>query len=728
MKSPFAPRLPKRFRPGLERLETRDCPSCTVFQKGATLSILGDRGANRIDIAETPTGGMSVTCEAGDPHVFTGVRRVEVRTLGGDDEVTATLTVLPENFQFGVDLGTGNDRLAMRGFDPQPDPPPRRVSVDILAGEGNDDLDIDWIQPPENRPDTNIQLRADLGGGNDELHLLLDPLAGNKRTAGDPHIQVNVLGREGNDCMELAIEGPRDGAAHVLNANLDVNFDGGAGDDEFMMNVAAVALDGAFMMHNDGGAGDDQFTMNVSNVALSGQFMMFTDGGAGIDKISARMNNVDFAGPAVLGADLRGGAGNDIIDVESVDPTGEQNGPTDRAQLKLTAGGGDGKDQIHVVAGQRSAEADPQLRLDWNFAVTGDAGDDLIDVSVYDLDNRGRFALTANGGAGNDHLIVGAGTPCDFPASEMAIKLFGDAGDDLIEASVTMLENMGGRFVMEGHGGAGNDHLIAGVGGPCDFPASKTAIKLFGDAGDDLVESSVADLEEMGGRFVMEAHGGAGNDHLNVGIGTPCDFPASEMAIYMLGDAGNDRLDLRVAGSADEPAGEMEEIQGTMRLNLDGGLGNDTAALDLAALKIRGALLANLQGGDGADRLQMSVSHDVDVFGTLDIRALGGAGNDVIAAAGAPCDLPSGRAIYLLDGEAGNDRIAAQVDQDEDDTGVLVAFLRGGAGDDDLTLDHQGSAPNSLFVGLVDGGNGADVAHVTRDILVFASEKVSFLN
>ena len=36
------------FRPRLERLEPRDCPSCTVFQREQTLVVLGDDEANRL--------------------------------------------------------------------------------------------------------------------------------------------------------------------------------------------------------------------------------------------------------------------------------------------------------------------------------------------------------------------------------------------------------------------------------------------------------------------------------------------------------------------------------------------------------------------------------------------------------------------------------------------------------------------------------------------------------
>ena len=78
------------------------------------------------------------------------------------------------------------------------------------------------------------------------------------------------------------------------------------------------------------------------------------------------------------------------------------------------------------------------------------------------LENHGRFVLEANGGSGNDHLVAGVGGPCFLPGSETRIALSGDAGDDVIEAAVTGLENQG-RFLLEAAGGAGNDRITTRV-------------------------------------------------------------------------------------------------------------------------------------------------------------------------------------------------------------------------------------------------------------------------
>jgi hypothetical protein len=549
MKSPYPRRFPKRFRPGLERLETRDCPSCTVIQKGATLSILGDREANQIAIADTREGDIAVICDGGDPHRFEGVRLIDMQTRGGDDEVTVALANLASpTFMFRVDLGAGNDRLSISGFDKRPDPPIHALSFDIGAGAGDDEITANFSR--DEGPE-EFHLRADLGAGNDEFMMRFQPGAGVTRTVGDPHIQLDLLGCQGNDCIELAMdEGPEE-RSFAFNADMDATLDGGAGDDEFMMNLGNVSLNGQFMMHTDGGAGDDQFMMNLGDVALKGNFMMNTGGGA---------------------------------------------------------------------------------------------GDDQFMMNVGDLKIDGQFMMHTGGGAGDDRIAARVG-------------------------------NIDGQFMMSTDGGAGNDSIAARVGfDPQPDPPS------------------------FRGQMNLSATGGAGDDRIAFLIGNSADTRGPAI------------------------------LDGRLRLGLDGGAGNDRAMLDVANLDIHGAMLTEFQGSAGADQFLMNVAHDVDVFGTLDVRALGGAGNDVIGAVGGPCDLPSGRSMFVFDGEAGNDRISFQVEQDEDDTGVLGVILRGGTGNDDLTLEHRGSAPDSIFAGALDGGLGHDVAHLTRNVRVANCEDLVFLD
>src|SRR5262245_16412034 len=101
------------FRARLEHLERRDCPSCTVFQKEQTLTIVGDRLDNHIDIAAARTGDGSVrvACD-GSVRTFTGVKLIELKGQSGDDDINVNVVDPPAPIlQLRADLGAGNDLL-----------------------------------------------------------------------------------------------------------------------------------------------------------------------------------------------------------------------------------------------------------------------------------------------------------------------------------------------------------------------------------------------------------------------------------------------------------------------------------------------------------------------------------------------------------------------------------------------------------------------------------------
>jgi hypothetical protein len=586
------------FRLRLERLERRDCPSCTVFQKEETLVILGDEGANQIAIADTREGDIVVTCDVGDPHRFTGVNRIDLRTLGGDDEINATFSNPPDPvFEFRAELGTGNDRLTISGFDPQPDPPLRRSSsFDIQTGAGDDEILATFACPA----DPNFHFRANLGAGDDRLNI-------NWQNPPDP--------------VRLGESNPPE---PVRTVDFDIHA----------------------------GAGDD---------AIAARFACPSD-------------HYHFR------ADL--GAGDDRLSISGFDP-----------------------------------QPDPPL-ASAEFDIRAGAGDDEIVFDLGGAEINGRFLVSAHGGAGNDRLAFGAIEPCYLPGSETQFALLGGAGDDLIEMSLTGLENEGGRFVLEAAGGIGNDHLVLGAIDPCYLPESETRIALSGDADDDLIEISMRGLESEG-RFVLEAAGGGGNDHLIVGV-DPCFLPESETRIGLFGNDGDDLIEMSLTGL---------ENEGRLLLEAAGGLGNDHLVLGavdpcwLPESETRIALLGNA----GDDLIEVSMS-ELEIEGGFDLSILGGVGNDILESFIQPCILPAGRASFLFDGDAGADRIAARFEADADSRGALDVRVLGGLGDDDLTLALFGADDLALLLALVDGGRNHDIARVTRNVRVVNCEEVIFLD
>ena len=93
-----------------------------------------------------------------------------------------------------------------------------------------------------------------------------------------------------------------------------------------------------------------------------------------------------------------------------------------------------------------------------------------------------------------------------------------------------------------------------------------------------------------------------------------------------------------------------------------------------------------------------------------------------------PCFLPGGRGRLVFDDDAGDDRISVQVHQHEGDEGALDVRVLGGQGNDDLTLALFGVEHLSFLAALVDGGRGHDVAHVTRNVRVANCEEIEILD
>jgi hypothetical protein len=208
--------------------------------------------------------------------------------------------------------------------------------------------------------------------------------------------------------------------------------------------------------------------------------------------------------------------------------------------------------------------------------------------------------------------------------------------------------------------------LAFGAIQPCVLPESELRISLFGGAGDDLIEMSLNGLENEGGRLVLEAAGGLGNDRLVLSAIIPCYLPGSETSISLFGNAGDDVIEVSMS--------------------------------------------------------------ELEIEGAFDQSVLGGAGNDILDSFIQPCVLPAGRASFQFEGGEGADRVAARFEADADSRGALDVRVLGGLGDDDLTLALFGVDDLALFTALLDGGREFDVARVTRNVRVVNCEEVIFLD
>jgi hypothetical protein len=155
-----------------------------------------------------------------------------------------------------------------------------------------------------------------------------------------------------------------------------------------------------------------------------------------------------FVGAANLNVAVMGGLGNDIVTVESADPSGDLHG-NDRAHFNVTVSGGDGQDQLHVLVGSINQPPDPELRLDWNIVVTGDGGNDAIDVVAR-------------------NVLLGGGLDGSMPDTFTLLEDGGD-GHDTLSADLFFAAQSRGMINAQVLGGRGNDNLTLDIYGASDL-------------------------------------------------------------------------------------------------------------------------------------------------------------------------------------------------------------------------------------------------------------------
>jgi hypothetical protein len=438
----------------LEALENRRVPSCTVFQRGATLYVLGDRFDNRVMITETGDNAVHVECDADRPADFTGVNKIILQTGAGQDYVS--LKAAPDStapIALDADLGLSDDEadLTCSG--------PAKISfgngddvgiivVDGRPGTAGPGLDLNWgagddagIIIINSLPAGTANVRG--GDGADEVGIIV--VDGVPAGASQ---KVNVYGDRGDDHTEVEVGGPvagllgieyhgGDGADDAgiividglpVSGSLEVNFHGDRGDDKLHLEADDLAVAGRFSSNFLGGAGHDDLaaTMAHATVAAGAALTCRLDGSSGNDDLRADVAGIDFTpGTAPMGTaefDFRGGAGNDTESAAFDNPILHKlfnPQPEPPARVLVNMSGDAGQDYINFLA---TGELDGELMLTCNGGSYSDTIQTLLDV-----DPRGRSTVNALllGGLGQDYL-----TGLAFGGRSLAFLVDGFAGFD----------------------------------------------------------------------------------------------------------------------------------------------------------------------------------------------------------------------------------------------------------------------------------------------------------
>jgi hypothetical protein len=278
------PRRPDPFRPQLETLESRWCPSAaSITVQGSTMIIKGDALADLITIRDDGDGGVSASVTSAAGRV-TGsgshITSIEVYGGKGSDMVDFALTnTLATNLALDVHLGAGNDQANLNFADGVRD---SNLKVDVDGGKGSDQVSAVLGDVA----DSSVNFSSCLGRGNDSLNLGFKG-----EVTGDSRVDVDLNGGKGSDSIHVNADGLYIGA----RSKVSIAENGGAGNDDLGLTYDGV-LKGTLSVKLNGGKGNDSVTANITaREDSTGTLNAVEHGGRGNDNLT--LNVYDHSNP-----------------------------------------------------------------------------------------------------------------------------------------------------------------------------------------------------------------------------------------------------------------------------------------------------------------------------------------------------------------------------------------------------------------------------------------------
>ncbi len=498
------------------------------------------------------------------------------------------------------------------------------VQDDGIAGNGMSEYVLDGGTPVSFPTDSG---NVTLEGGNMADAITVTSLD----SAFSGNLQINT--GDGNDSLDLN---------HAAKDAFAV--DGGAGSDSLLFSGSNVATSTYSFAGTAAGSTtlddgtpsavtfsafeavtDDVISTTVAfNFLPTDDNVTLEDDGSANSKTQlmslASSPQVTFANPSKA-MTLNVGSGNDSVTINAIDPGFS-------AMLQVL--GADGNDSLNA--------------LSTNFAVTLDGGvgnDTLIGGSLADSILGGADADSINGQAGNDTVIAGIGNDV----------ISGGDGDDLLNSG-------NGNDVLAG--GAGNDTLTAGGGidtvsdvGDVNFVL--TATTLTGLGADTLISIEAASITGGVSSNSIDVSAFTGSATVN-GAGGGDLITGSPQADRLDGQAGNDTIIGGAGNDALFGGDGLDSMSGGLGADaLDGGNDNDTLTGDDSN--------DTLIGGAGNDRIQGLAGNDSILGGDGSDSLEGGDGNDVVQGEGSSFDTVSGGlGDDTLGGGSGSDILVESAD------------------------------------------------------------------
>jgi hypothetical protein len=299
----------RTFRPQLETLENRWCPSVSVnvYPSIHTLVVQGDSADNAVAITADGSGGVSanITGSSGTASGSgTGITNVLVNTRGGSDTVAFKLDPGPltSRLNLGIDLGyyqDGSGTTNKVDLDFSPGVSSTYLNIGVLGTRGKDNVTASFGPITE----SYVYFGAYLDGGDDSFDATLGDI-------DEYAVAIAAFGGSGTDTLGVHVTGDISAGTY-----LGVLLDGGSGGDTINFDYSGV-MNGKLGVALVGGYGKDTITgtIDVDSSSSGGKVAAAVFGGDGDDDLTLHVNDPGNT-LASLYALLDGGAGTDTCDV-----------------------------------------------------------------------------------------------------------------------------------------------------------------------------------------------------------------------------------------------------------------------------------------------------------------------------------------------------------------------------------------------------------------------------
>jgi hypothetical protein len=266
--------------------------------------------------------------------------------------------------------------------------------------------------------------------------------------------------------------------------------------------------------------------------------------------------------------------------------------------------------------------------------VQGGGGSDDVRFQFRGAEDS-RIVLRADLGGGNDRVTLSTWDIVRYHRSSADVEFQLDAGDDTVVYSAPADLWDGSDYRVKIVTGAGTGTVEGGI---LAFVADgRLTVDVDLGTGDDVLTwlppMNVGTGSTRGSVQVGVA-GGPGHDAVTfslAGHGAVSSGLSGLVELFVHGDDGNDALVVEMSPEIGD-----SNVDGTVRVHVDGGAGNDTA---LATLRTSATSTAAvdflLRGGLGNDELRLGISGPVSYTPVAEALLDGGPGSDGCAAAGA---------------------------------------------------------------------------------------------